>query len=324
MVAISALVCRSATREDQPPVASQAGASRSTSIGSDGSGATTKRGRKAFLINRNFAVLWAGQALSILGNTVFSTTLVVWIAAQLSKGQAWAPLAVSGVVLAAATPALVIGVYAGVFVDRVEKRRIILTMYGLRAIIVGALILATGSIPLPFVPHGRLPLSWMLGAIYATVFLVNAADQFFSSALLAVIGDLVTEKEQPRAMGLRQTAVSIAAILGPALAAPLFAAFGAEWALLIDALSFIVSFMTVAAIHFPPEATKSVSGERANFAREFREGLHFFVHSRVLLTLLGAMCVALTGAIALETLNVFFATETLHAPISLYGLLGAA
>lgn len=289
---------------------------------------STKRAWHTLLINRDFAVLWAGQVLSILGDMVFNTTLVVWIATQLARGQASAPLAVSGVVLAAAIPALVIGTFAGVFVDRMEKRRIMLTMDGLRALVVGALILATGVIPLPIlphvVPHGFLPPSWVLGAIYTAVFLVNASDQFFSSALLAVIGDLVTEEEQPKAMGLRQTAVSFASIVGPALAAPLFAAFGARWALLIDALSFVASFMTIAAIRLPRVTATGRPRERANFTREFRDGAHFYVHSRVLMTLLGAMCVAVAGAIALETLNVFFATETLHAPISLYGLLGGA
>lgn len=291
--------------------------------------ASTRRARSALFINRNFinrnfAVLWAGQALSTLGDTVFSTTLVVWIAAQLARNQPWAPLAVSGVVLAAAIPALVIGAVAGVFVDRMEKRRLMLAMDSMRALIVGALILVTGAIPLSLAPSGRLPLSWILGAIYAVVFLVNVADQFFSSALLVFISDLVPEEEQAKAMGLRQAAVSFASIVGPALAAPLFIAFGAQWALLIDALSFVVSFMTIAAVRSPRAATHIVSAERANFAREWREGLRFFVHNRVLMTLLGAMSVAVTGAIALETLNVFFTTDTLHAPISLYGFLGAA
>jgi MFS family permease len=227
-------------------------------------------------------------------------------------------------VLAAAIPALVIGAVAGVFVDRMEKRRLMLAMDSLRALFVGALILATGVIPLPFAPNGRLPLSWTLGAIYAIVFLMNVADQFFSSAMLAFVGDLVSEEEQPKAMGMRQAAVSFASILGPALAAPLFIAFGAQWALLIDALSFVVSFITIAAIRSPRAAPRIQLGERANFAREWREGVRFYLHNRVLMTLLGAMCVAVTGAIALETLNVFFTTDTLHAPISLYGFLGAA
>jgi MFS family permease len=286
--------------------------------------ASTNRARSAPFINRNFAILWAGQALSILGNAVFSTTLILWIATQLARSQSWAPAAVSGVVLAAAIPTLIIGPGAGVFVDRMEKRHLMLAMDGVRALILGALILATGVIPLPFVPNGRLPLSWILGAIYAVVFLMNVADQFFSSALLVFVSDLIPEKEQPKAMGLRQTAVSFSGIAGPALAAPLFIAFGAQWALLIDALSFVVSFLTIAIVRSPRAAPRILLGERANFAHEWQEGVRFYVHSRVLMTLLGAMCVAVTGAIALETLNVFFITDTLHAPISLYGFFGAA
>jgi MFS family permease len=99
------------------------------------------------VINRNFALLWGGQALSILGNTVFNTTLVIWIASQLAQGQPWAPLAVSGVLLAAASPAFVIGPFAGVLVDRLDKRRMMLAMDGSRACISATLILATGIIP---------------------------------------------------------------------------------------------------------------------------------------------------------------------------------
>ncbi len=277
-----------------------------------------------YLINRNYAVLWAGQALSIIGNMVFNTTLVIWIASQLARGQSWAPLAVSAVLLAAASPAFVIGPLAGVFVDRMDKRRMMLAMDGVRAILSAALILATGLIPLPFLPNGHLPLLWMLGAIYATVFLMNAADQFFSPAMLALIGDLVPEAEQPKAIGLRQASVSLASIIGPALAAPLFVAFGAQWALLINALSFVASFLTIAAIHAPMSATSSVSGERPNFFRELQEGMRFYIRSRVLMTLLVAIVVAIMGAIALETLNVFFTTDELHTPISLYGFMGAA
>src|SRR5579862_2302885 len=149
------------------------------------------------LINRNFALLWSGQALSILGDMVFTTTLVVWIATQLARGQSWAPLAVTGVLLAAAIPAFLIGPFAGVFVDRMDKRRMMLVMDGMRVFIVAALILATGVIPLPFLPGGRLPLAWTLGAIYAIVFLVNTADQFFRPAMMALIGDIVPEAAQP-------------------------------------------------------------------------------------------------------------------------------
>ena len=280
--------------------------------------------KSGLLINRNFAALWSGQALSILGDMVFTTTLVVWIAAQLARGQAWAPLAVSGVLVAAAVPAFLIGPFAGVFVDRLDKRRMMLWMDGLRVVIAAALILATGVVPLPFVPGGRLPLTWTLGAIYAIVFLVNTADQFFRPAMMALIGDIVPEADQPKAMGLGQASLSLASIIGPALAAPLFIAFGAQWALLINALSFAVSFATIAAIRAPRAATSVAPGARPNFARELGEGLRFYMRSRTLMTLLIATAVVMLGAGALNALDIFFTTGALHAPVSLYGFLGAA
>jgi hypothetical protein len=50
--------------------------------------------KTSVLINRNFALLFLGQVLSVVGDVVFNTTLILWIAVLLAKGQTWAPLAV--------------------------------------------------------------------------------------------------------------------------------------------------------------------------------------------------------------------------------------
>lgn len=309
----------------QAPVATapQTGEAPTSATAAPTTTPTPQQPHAALLINRNFALLWSGQALSIIGDMIFTTTLVVWIAVQLAKGQSWAPLAVSGALLAAAVPAFLIGPFAGVFVDRLDKRRMMLWMDGLRAIIVAMMILATGVVPLPFVTGGRLPLAWTLGVIYAGVFLVYTAEQFFRPAMTALIGDLVPEAEQPKAIGLGQASVSLATIIGPALAAPLFIAFGAQWALLFNALSFVISWATVAAIRAPRAASSVAPGARPSFFGELGAGMRFYAHSRVLMTILVAIVVALLGAGALNTLDVFFTTGNLHAPASLYGVMGA-
>src|SRR5215472_4885018 len=84
-------------------------------------------------INGNFALLFSGSAISSIGDFVFSTTLVLWIAVILAKGQSWAPLAVSGVLVATTVPAFLIGPIAGVFVDRWDKRRTMLAVNLLQA-----------------------------------------------------------------------------------------------------------------------------------------------------------------------------------------------
>jgi hypothetical protein len=70
------------------------------------------------LINRNYAKLWYGQAVSAVGDTVFGTTLVLWVSQVLARGSSWSPAAVSGILVAAGLAVALVGPIAGVFVDR--------------------------------------------------------------------------------------------------------------------------------------------------------------------------------------------------------------
>lgn len=114
--------------------------------------------------NRAWKLLWSGQAVSIVGDFVFQTTVVLWIGTVIAKGQSWAPAAVSGVLMAAAVPAIVVGPLAGVFVDRWDRRRIMLTSDACRAVLVAALLpLAWPSV------SGHLSGPARLAVIYAVV-----------------------------------------------------------------------------------------------------------------------------------------------------------
>ncbi|WIG61696.1 MAG: hypothetical protein OJF49_004444 [Ktedonobacterales bacterium] len=277
--------------------------------------------KPGLFINRNFGLLWLGQTVSVTGDVIFTFTLVVWIALTLAKGQPWAPLAVSAVLVAEAVPMALIGPLAGVFVDRWDKRRTMMMVDALRAVIVALLLLVTGAVPLPFVPGGRLPLLWQLGAVYATVFLVNALGRFFSPAAMALLGDIVPEEMRSRASGMLQATQSFALIIGPALAPVLFLAFGAEWALLINALSFVVSLLTAFAMKAPPAARSVRAGERGSVLGEFFAGMRFFGSNRVLMTLAIALVIVMLGGGALNALEVFFVTDNLHGSVEVFGLL---
>lgn len=293
----------------------------------DGVPGARRRGKPGLLINRNFALLWLGQTVSVVGDMMFNTTLVIWIALGLTAHLSWSPVAVSGVLIAVAAPTLLVGFFAGVFVDRADKRRMMLWMDSLRAVIVALLILATGVIPLPGLAGGRLPLLWTLGAIYAIVALVNAGEQFFRPSSMALIQQIVPQEQQARAMGFLQVSVSLALIIGPSVAAPLYAAFGPKWALLIDAATFVVSYITIYLLRAPRLATQSQAASAAEaphrgFWREMWAGMRFYFSNRPLVTLLVAVVVAVAGASALNTLDVFYATQNLRATTAMYGLIG--
>lgn len=276
------------------------------------------------LINRDFGLLFFGGSISYIGDFIYTTTLVLWIATTIGKGQTWAPLAVSGVLLAQALPELLVGVAAGVFVDRWDKRHTMLLMDVLRAVLVAALVLATNLVPLPFLPDGRLSAVQQLVAVYAIVALAGACSQFFNPARMALIGDIVAEEYRARASGLMQMVIGLAIVVGPALAGPLFFVFGVQWALLLNAASFLVSFGTLLFVRAPRKATRAATDERPSFVGELFSGLRFYAGNRVLVTLLVTGIIIMFAAGALNALDVFFALQNLHAPASVYGFLTAA
>lgn len=284
------------------------------------------------LINRGFALLWSGQVVTDLGTVVFNTALIIWIAAALAHGQPWAPLAVSGLLLAQSLPMLLVRPLAGVFVDRWDAQRTMLRMDALRAALVALLIV---PIALPF------SIVWRLAATYAVVLLVSACGQFFNPALLALISDLVPEDDLPRASGLSEVTWNTASVLGPPLAAPLVLGLGIEWALALNAASFVVSYLTLRAIRSPhltnrgyegPEhAAKGSEGAHRQMVEgwrrvwsELRDGLRFVLANRTVRTVTLAIAIAMLGAGLLHALDYFFVTQSLHALPALYGLVGPA
>lgn len=271
-------------------------------------------GKLSLLVNRNFALLWSGQAISQIGDWVFDTTLVLWIGVVLGRGQSWAPLAVSGVLAAASLPFFLVGPLAGVFVDRWDKRRTMLAMDGARAALVALLAILTLL---------RLPLGWMLTATYLTVFLASLCSQFFRPSLVALIGEIVEEPQRVRASSLSETTTTLAFIIGPVFAAPLLYAFGPQLALLIDALSFVVSFAAVRLIERPATAAEE-PGHAPNVWGELATGLRFYFGDRVLTTMLISFVIVGLGAGAFNALALFFVTDNLHASGALYGVAVAA
>ncbi|EFL13755.1 MFS transporter [Streptomyces sp. C] len=288
------------------------------------------------LINRDYTRLWVGQAVSSVGDAVFSTTLVLWVATVLAKDEPWAPLAVSGIVLASSVAVLVIGPLAGVFVDRWDKRATMLRSEVLR----GALVAVLTAVA--FLPADALPAGVWLALVYATVLLLHTAGQFFSPARFAVLADLVTgDADRARAAGIGQATGETAWIVGPPLAAPLLFGAGLQWALLFNGLTYAVSYAAIRSIRLPgpgpgprtgprtgpaaPDGPRRPAGRQgAGLRREFTDGLRFFAGSRFLVALLLLSVIGQFGIGALGTLNVFFATDNLHADARLYGYLGMA
>lgn len=276
------------------------------------------------LINRDFRLLWAGGGISALGDAIFEITLLVWIASDLAKGKDWAPIAVSGMLIAAGLPTLLVGPLAGAFVDRWrDKRRVMLCADAISAALVLALLPLAGIVRLPGL--GAPPVGVRVGAIVVIVILAAGVAQFFRPSAAIITRDIVPDADLPRAFGLNQTASSLAVLIGPPLAAPLLFAFGPGWALTIDAASFLVSFLAVSAVR-PPTHVDMDAAEpsSAGVIADLAEGLRFFRRSSLLVTLTVAIVIALLGLGAVNSLDIFFVTRNLGTSARNYGIMSAA
>lgn len=275
------------------------------------------------LINPNYAALWLGQAISSIGDFAWDTALVLWIATFIARGHSWSPLAVSGVVLAAAIPEVLVGPLAGVFVDRWNNRRTIIIMSTLQAIIALLLVVASGFVPLPVIGHPRLTPLELLGVIYTDVVLLTACAQFASPARFALIKHIIPGPKQDQAVETLEGVQGLSVIIGPPLAAALVFGVGVEWALLVNVFSFVIALVSAFAISVPARLANIAGENHGSFWSEFRAGLKYVTGHVVLRTILVAEVLTWLGFGSMETLGYFFITENLHAPASDYGLLGA-
>jgi predicted MFS family arabinose efflux permease len=277
----------------------------------------------AVFINRDFALLWWGQAISSVGDYAWDTALVLWIANTLARNQSWAPLAISGVIIAAALPQIVVGPIAGVFVDRWDKRRTMVVATALQALFAILLIPPIIGLPLPLVGSARLPTFWTLGVIYADVVLITICSQFYIPAQLALIKDIAPDDREDQAQEMTQAIQGLAVVIGPPVAAALVFGAGVSWAMLLNALSFVVAFAAAIAIHAPRSVSSIEPGETGHFTREFLAGIGYVLGHTTLRTILVSEALTWLGFGALQTLGYFFITENLHATPSMYGWFGA-
>ncbi|HEU0242245.1 MAG TPA: MFS transporter [Micromonosporaceae bacterium] len=269
------------------------------------------------LINRDYARLWYGQAVSTVGDMIFNTTLVLWVATVLGKGKTWAPFAVSGIAISVGVAVMAVGPLAGVFVDRWNRGTTMLRTETVRAVMVGALAV------IAFLPTHSLPVWLWLVLIYAVVFGVNAAEQFFNPARFVTIGDVVTgDVDRTRAFGISQATTAVAAIIGPPIAAPLLFTVGLQWALVANAASYVVSYAAIRSLHLDPAPPEHTPG--SSVRREFVAGLRMFAANRYLVAILTLAVTAQLGTGALNTLDVFFLTDNLHSNSHLFGFIATA
>ena len=253
----------------------------------------------------DFRKFWLGQTISSLGDafTGFALPLLVY---QLT-GSAL-NLAIAGAV--AFAPYLLFGLLIGAWVDRVNRRRLMIASDIARALLVASVPLLSAA--------GFFAL-WY---IYAVEFLAATLAIGFSAAQAAAVASLVDRDSLSAANGRLIASISAASIVGPLLAGGLAAFVPLPALLLIDALSFLASALALNSIRrsFNP-------GERlppASIRQEIAQGLRYVWSTPVLRTITLLLTLLNVVGPTTRVQLVLFAKQRLDASDAQVGLLSAA
>jgi MFS family permease len=207
-----------------------------------------------------FGVIWSGQVVTLVGNSVLRFAFVV--RAWTSGEQATRVVLLS---LCAVLPQILLSPTAGALVDRCRKRT------ALQLADLGGVVTVGALSAVYFSGHLQL---W---EIYLAVALIGAAAAFQYPALASSVPLLVRTEQLQRANGLLATARSTADICGPALAGVLVATSGLGAILWVDLVSFVVALISVRVVRLAeqPRGGTASGGPRRRLAADSLEGLRY-------------------------------------------------
>lgn len=215
--------------------------------------------RQSLLRHRDFVVFWTGESISDTGTAVTAVVLplvaIVYLHASAFE--------VGALAAAQRLPWLLIGLLAGVWVDRSPRRTLMLCSDAVR-------VLAVGSVPLAAALGGLT-----IGQLFGVAAVVGFATVVFQVADQAYMPVLVDAADLPEASSKVQGSQAVANVVGPGLGGLLVQILRAPYALVVDAASYLVSFGALLAVRRrepepPPKPDRRLRTEIAEGARYVR------------------------------------------------------
>jgi DHA3 family tetracycline resistance protein-like MFS transporter len=253
---------------------------------------------------RPFALLWSGQQLSALGDSIYRVALAWWVLEKTGSAKA-----MSTIFIFASTPMIVFLLVGGVAVDRHSRARVMFLSDTLRGLLIGIVAL------LAFAHHLDI---WH---IYIVSLLFGIVGAFFGPAYRAIVPEIVPRELLPSANGLTTMSIQLAEIAGPALGALVVSTSGSPTAFTLDCLSFVISALCVAPL-VRLALAGSASKERKSLLHDFREGVEVvrktsWLSITIVIASLGNITFSAPLAIALP----FLVKDHLHGGVGSLGLI---
>jgi DHA3 family macrolide efflux protein-like MFS transporter len=254
--------------------------------------------------------LWYAQIISVFGDflALFAVIGILTFKLHATAQQ------ITGVQIAYMLPIAVLGIMAGVFVDRWPLKTTMVSSDAIRAGLILLLMFATHI--------------WHYYAILAAISIISS---FFGPAQGVAIRSAVPLHGLRSANALMQQVMFGMRIIGPAVAAFMVASFGAKSCYILDSTSFIGSALLIASVPFLKEAAKPVSavGETASVSPlakiwlDMKQGFDFILHHAALLFVILAMAAGMFVLGCFGPLIAVYVRDSLHGSTRVFGIASA-
>jgi MFS family permease len=256
---------------------------------------------------RDFALLWTGMAISMVGDGVY-VVAIAWQVYEISNR----PSALALVGVAWSLPQVLLMLLSGALADRFDRRRLMIAGDLIRC----AAIATIGTLSIT----GRLTVPMVVGLVVV----YGVGQAIFQPSFSAIVPTIVPGHLLVEANSLAQFVRPFAMmLLGPLLGGLLIAAFGAGWAFVFDGGTFAFSTLMILLMRTRHEPRDADSGER--LMSEVAEGLRYVIaHRWLILAMVGATVSLLATWGPWETLLPYVIKNELHGGPTALGLVFGA
>jgi MFS family permease len=258
------------------------------------------------LRHRNFRLFFFGQSISMIGNwmTRLATT---WLVYQLTHSA----MLLGIVSFAGQIVSFLLGPFAGVWVERLERRKLLVWTQALAA--VQSLALATLTL-------AHVITLWEIIALTAFQGVINAFDMpARQSFLVQMVED---RNDLSNAIAINSSTANGARLIGPAIAGLVIAGFGVGGCFLVDGLSYLAVIASLLLMRIP---RLDVQRSKANMFEQIREGWDYVRSFQPIRTILLLFSLVSLMGYSWSVLLPIFAAQVLHGGAAMLGwLMGAA
>lgn len=252
-------------------------------------------------IIKKYGLFLSGLGISNFGNWIYLIALNVLVY-NLTKSAA----AIAGIYMIGPLARIFASFFAGSFIDRTNKRHMMIFADLLRGILV---------LLVPFMQS-----IWF---IYLLLFIINIAASFFGPSSVFYITKFVPEKDRLRFNSILSFLNSGSFLIGPALAGILIYAIGTTWTVIINALSFFICAWFIFLLPDVDERLEETK-QRITFQmikKDFKLVGHFLMSNRIFFIIFFLFQMTLMIFFALDSQEITFIKQHLAVNDQLYGVL---